>query len=66
MSGLDRIRCWWKHAWEFRGGHWIIPKVGALTKRQCTRCGLYQEIIQDHLFGVNVLEKEEMRCLEKA
>lgn len=53
---------WWrKHKWEFSGGYWVIPKKAAIIKRTCSRCGLYQEISQDHVNGVSFLEKEVKR-----
>ena len=61
MRWLIRLRCWWKHAWEFAGGEWVLPKQIALTRRQCSRCGLWQEISQDHVNGMRFLEKSEQR-----
>lgn len=52
------VKCWWRHDWKFLGGYWVIPKTFAITKRECYRCKLYQEIGQDHVFGLNTLELE--------
>lgn len=60
----EKIRAWlckkgWiNHKWDFLGGEWVLPKKAALTKRKCSRCELYQEIMQDHVFGMNYIHKE--------
>lgn len=57
-SKLRKLLCWWKHQWEFRGGHWVIPGKYAITKRECKRCSKFQEILQDHTIGMQTLERE--------
>lgn len=56
---MNLICRFWKHRWVFKGGHWVIPEVAALTKRECSRCGLFQEISQDHVNGLQFLEIEQ-------
>lgn len=58
MSLIKKILCWYKHDWKHVGGCWVIPKKYAITQRECERCGRYQEICQDHVFGWNTLELE--------
>lgn len=64
---IRRAKCWWKHDWVFTGGEWVIPEKVAITKRTCWRCGLYQEIQQNHdrfqayFFGSQELHKEGQR-----
>lgn len=55
---IKRLLCWIRHKWEFKGGHWIINGKYAITKRQCSRCGRYQEVLQDHVIGMQTLEKD--------
>ena len=53
-----RFQCWRKHDFRYLGGHWVLPEKFAITKRGCARCGLYQECGQDHVNGMQTLEKE--------
>lgn len=55
---LNKILCWYRHDWYFVKGRWVIEKQFAITERACHRCGLHQEIGQDHVFGCHTLEKE--------
>lgn len=51
------ILCWWKHKWVFVEGRWVIPGKLAITKRQCVRCWLYEEISQDHVNNMRFLDE---------
>jgi len=64
---IKRLKCRWKHDWEFDGGKWVLRDV-ALTTRKCKRCGLKQDIEHYHLIpsyiqgqpghGICVLHRE--------
>lgn len=56
---MGALICWlWCHTWTFEGGHWVLPAKFAITKRRCSRCGLYQEVGHDHVNRMQFLEKE--------
>jgi hypothetical protein len=57
--GIGRLLCWLDfHRWEFISGNWVVEKKYALTRRRCARCQLHQEIGQDHMLGMQFLERE--------